>query len=95
MVTSPKQAEIEVRIEVNGENFDLEKANRIGRRMLTRQIEKFRKKFKDVVGPGGERPTIIMRTKNILSGNFEVVIEYPESMKNEVVGHENAVRVDT
>ena len=88
-----QDAEIPVRFEVKGAVLDLEKVNRMARRMLEKQAEKFRKKYRDVKGPNGEVPTIVIRAPRLLDANMEVVLEYPESMKDSIKGHEKAVRV--
>jgi len=86
-------AEIPVRFEAMGKALDLAQVNRAARRLLEAQATKFRKKYADVVGPNGERPTIVIRSARMLDRNIQVVLEYPESMKDSVKGHEKADRI--
>lgn len=85
--------EIPVRFEAMGKTLDLAQVNRAARRLLEAQASKFRKKYADVVGPNGERPTVVIRSARMLDRNIQVVLEYPESMKDSVKGHEKADRI--
>jgi len=84
---------IPVRFEVRGKVIDIEAQNRMTRRILEGQAEKFRKKYADTVGPNGERPTIIVRKPDLVGVKLEIVLEFPEDMKDSIKGAENAVRV--
>lgn len=91
---SPAAAlEIPVRFEVAGKALDLDKVNRLARRLLEGQADKFRKKYAGTVGPSGETPTIVIRAVRMMDKKIEVVLEYPESMKDAIKGHDKAVRV--
>lgn len=83
-----------VRFEVGGKVLDISKANRMARRLLEGQAKKYQKKYMDVVGPNGEIPTVVIRSVRLMDPKVQVVLEYPESMKDSVKGHEKAVRVD-
>jgi len=84
---------IPVRFEVRGKVIDIEAQNRMTRRILEGQADKFRKKYADTVGPNGERPTIIVRKPDLVGVKLEIVLEFPEGMKDSIKGAENAVRV--
>lgn len=86
--------ETPVRFEVQGKPLDLAQVNRLARRLLEGQAAKFRKKYAGTVGPNGEVPTIVIRSSRLMDKKIEVVLEYPESMKDVIKGHEKAVRVD-
>lgn len=85
--------DIPVRFEVKGKAINIEAQNRMTRRILEGQAEKFWKKFSDVVGKSGERPTIVIRKADLVGIKLEVVLEFPESLKDSITGGENAVRV--
>ena len=72
---------------------DLEQANRVARRFLDSQANKFRKKYAATQGPDGERPTIVIRKPDLVGIKAEVVLEYPEAMAGAVKGHGKATRV--
>lgn len=82
-----------VRFEVQGKPLDLERQNRMTRRLLDKHAEKYRAKYSGLVGPSGERPTVIIRMPRLLHPKAEVVLEYPETMKDTVKGHKKAERV--
>jgi len=82
-----------VRFEVSGKVLDLSKVNRMARRLLEGQAKKFQKKYADVKGPNGETPTIVIRSPRLMDPKVEIVLEYPESMKDAIQGHEKAVRI--
>lgn len=85
--------EIPVRFEVANKEIDIEKLNRLARRLLEAQAKKFRAKFANTVGPNGERPMIVIRKPDLGGVKVEVVLEFPESMKDSVEGSEKAVRI--
>lgn len=91
--TVSNESPIEVRFEVKGKVIDIAAQNRLTRRLLEGQAEKFRKKYADKVGPNGERPTIILRKPDLVGLKLDVVLEFPESMKDSIQGSEKAVRV--
>lgn len=90
----PRVSEIPVRFEVRGKVVDVEKLPRLPRRLVEGQAEKYRKKYADVVGPNGERPTIVIRKPDLVGIKVEIVLEFPEAMKDSVPGSEKAVRID-
>lgn len=92
-ISTDSSLEIQVRFEVAGKALDLSKVNRVARRLLEGQAKKYREKYKDMVGPNNERPSIIIRMVRLLDKKIDVVLEYPESMKNAVKGHDKAERV--
>lgn len=95
--TTEETAEAEgpaVRFEVGGKVLDLSKVNRMARRLLEGQARKYQKKYRNLKGPGGEVPTVVLRTARLMDTKVEVVLEYPETMKDSVKGHEKAVRID-
>jgi len=85
--------EIPVRFEVAKKEIDIEKLPRLARRLLEAQAKKYRQKYADVVGPNGERPTIVIRKPDLGGIKVEVVLEFPESMKDSIAGSEKAVRI--
>jgi len=87
------ETEIDVRFEVAGKEIELSKINRLARRLLESQAKKYRAKYADMLGPNNERPTIIIRSPRLMDRNVEIVLEYPESMKEAVPGHGKAVRI--
>jgi hypothetical protein len=87
------ETEIPVRFEVRGHVVDVESLNRLSRRLIETQANKYRKKFAGTVGPNGELPTIVLRKPDLTGLKVEVVLEFPESMKDIVKGSDKAVRV--
>lgn len=88
------EQEIEVKFEIGGEPKEIDKMNRVARRLIEGQVKKIRKRFKDVIGPNGERPTILIRAPKLFSTKeLEFSIDYPESMKDLVKDHDKATRV--
>jgi hypothetical protein len=85
--------EIPVRFEVRGKVIDVEKLNRVARRLIEAQADKFRRKYADTLGPNGERPTIVIRKPDLVGIKVEIVLEFPESMKDSVKGSDKAVRI--
>jgi len=82
-----------VRFEVGGKEISLDSVNRLARRLLEAQARKYASKYSGLKGPGGERPTVVIRSPRLLDRNLQVVLEYPEGMKDFVAGHDMAVRV--
>jgi hypothetical protein len=73
--------------------LDVEKLNRKDRRTVDSHIREYSRRFRNVKGPNGERPTLILRPRRSLLGKIEAVLEFPESMKDQVQGSEKAVKV--
>ncbi len=86
-------------VESNGDQIqiryelDVEKLNRKDRRSVDAHIREYSRRFRNVVGPDGERPTLILRPRRSLLGKIEAVLEFPESMKSQVEGSDKAVKV--
>lgn len=87
-------SEIPVRFEVRGKIVDVEKLPRLPRRLIEGQAEKYRRKYAEVVGPHGERPTIVIRKPDLVGIKVEIVLEFPETMRDSIPGSEKAVRID-
>lgn len=85
--------EIEVRFEVGGKIIDLSQVNRVARRLLEGQAKKYQTKYANLVGPNNERPAIIIRSPRLLDKKVEIVLEYPDDMKELVKGHSKATRI--
>lgn len=91
---APEIKEIEVRFEIEGEVKEISKMNRVGRRLIEGQVKKIRKRFKDAIGPDGERPTVVIKAPKLFSAKELVFsIDYPESMKGMIKDHDKAVRI--
>lgn len=89
-------AEIPVRYEVEENVIEVDKVNRIARRLLLSQTKKLRKKYKHLKGKKddqGRSATIVIRMPKKGSLSLECVIEYPEGFSSEIDGSEKAVRV--
>lgn len=86
--TQPDDDQVAVRYE-----FDVEKLNRKGRRRLDSSLEDYRRRYRSVRGPNGERPTLVLRQPGTFSSNVVVIVEFPESMKGSIQDSEHAVRV--
>lgn len=80
--------QIQVRYEL-----EVEKLNRKDRRTVDSHIREYSKRYRNVRGPNGERPTLILRPRRSLLGKIEAVLEFPESMKSQVEGSDKAVKV--
>lgn len=93
IVEEGSDTEIQVRFEVASKPLDLTKVNRVARRLLEGQAKKYREKYRDMVGPNNERPSIIIRMARLMDKKIDIVLEYPESMKSAVKGHERADRI--
>jgi len=85
--------QIPVRFEVRGKVVEVSTLNRLARRILEGQAEKYRRKYADTVGPDGERPTIVVRKPDLTGLKVEVVLEFPEALKASIKGADKAVRV--
>lgn len=73
--------------------FDVEKLNRQGRRRLDSSLEDYRRRYRNVRGPNGERPTLVLRQPGTFTSNVVVIVEFPEAMKDVIQGSDQAVRV--
>jgi hypothetical protein len=95
-VDSTATTEIPVRYEVAGKVIDIEKTNRIARRMLNSQATKFRKKFahlRDYRDEQGRGVTIVIRQPKAGVPSIQCIVEYPEALTDSVEGSEKAVRI--
>jgi hypothetical protein len=88
-----EKTEIEVRFEVGGKIIDLSQVNRVARRLLEGQAKKYQTKYANLVGPNNVRPAIIIRSPRLLDKKVEIVLEYPDDMKDLVKGHSKATRI--
>lgn len=97
--TSPaadSNSEIPVRFEVGGQEIEIEKVNRLARRLLQSQATKLRKKFahlKDFRDEQGRGVTIIIRQPKPGVKSVECVVEYPDDIQDQVEDGGKAVRV--
>lgn len=80
--------QIQIRYEL-----DVEKLNRKDRRSVDASIRDYRRRYRNVRGPNGERPVLILRPRRSLLGKIEAILEFPESMKDQVEGSDQAVKV--
>ncbi|MNU45047.1 hypothetical protein D3C71_338800 [compost metagenome] len=80
--------QIQIRYEL-----DVDKLNRKDRRTVDSHIREYSRRYRNVRGPDGERPTLILRPRRSLLGKIEAVLEFPESMKSQVEGSDKAVKV--
>jgi|HigsolmetaAR202D_1030399.scaffolds.fasta_scaffold00971_18 hypothetical protein len=84
---------VPVRFEVRGKVIDLESLPPMARRILEKHAARFSQKYAHVVGPMGERPTVVLRKPDLMGRRVEVILEFPESLKDSIRGAEKAVRV--
>ena len=94
--TQPESTEIPVRFEVGGNEIEIDKVNRLARRLLQSQATKLRKKYahlKDFRDEQGRGVTIIIRQPKPGIKSVECVVEYPEALQAEVDVNDKAVRV--
>lgn len=88
--------EIPVRYEVGEQVIELSQVNRAVRRSLTKQADKFRKKYaayKDLRDSNGQGVTIVIKSPKTLSLQVTVSLEFPEELQNQIDKAENAERV--
>lgn len=85
-----KSDQLEVRYE-----FAEERMNRKQRRQSEALIKDANKKYGNVRGPNGERPSLILRVRKtgLLSAQIEAILEFPEALKSNVSGSDQAVFV--
>jgi hypothetical protein len=80
--------QIQVRYEL-----DVDKLNRKDRRSVDAHIREYSRRYRGVKGSDGERPVLILRPRRSLLGKIEAILEFPESMKNQIEGSDKAVKV--
>ena len=81
--------QIPIRFEV-----DVDKLNRKDRRSVEANIKDYRRRFRNVKGDSGERPTLVFRRGGgLLRNKIEVVLEFGEALKDQVAGSDKAVKV--
>lgn len=95
-VIQSEKEEVPVRYEMDGEVIELDKVNRVARRLLVSQSNKLRKKFAHLKGKKdseGRPATIVIRWEKAKPTALQAIVEFPEEMKDSIDGSDKAVRV--
>lgn len=86
--------EMTVKFFLKEKEIEIDKVNRMSRRLLVGQANRYRKKYSNIIGPNGERPSIIIKIQNLGSPKAEVSLQYPESMSKLIPNHDKATRIE-
>jgi hypothetical protein len=78
---------------VGGQETDWQKQNRKERKSIEAQLRQFDKRYRNVRGPNGERPTLVIDRKLGLTRQAKVYLEFPEAMKDQIADSDKAVKV--